>query len=94
MKNIPIKAAKDFAEMYDQAQVIIFTLDRKDNLVHTLSYGETLEDCAQAAEGANRLRKALDYPPREPSQMRRLQEENKRLREENRSLREEVSRSV
>lgn len=64
MKRLPIKAAKELAEKYNQDQVILVTWDKKDKCTHTVSYGKTKEDCKQAEKGINFVRLALRYPPR------------------------------
>lgn len=61
-KNIPIKAAKEIANLYDKDQVIIVTWDSKYGKTHVTTYGKTLEDCAQAAQGGNMVKKALGWP--------------------------------
>lgn len=62
MKRLPIKAAKDLAKKYGQSQVILITWDEKDHLTHTVSYGDTVKACEQAAKGANLVRRALGFP--------------------------------
>jgi hypothetical protein len=62
MKRLPIQAAKDISKKYKQAQVILVTWDEADKLVHTVSYGDTLDNCEKAAVGANVVRKALGFP--------------------------------
>ena len=62
MKRLPIEAGKLIANKYSQNQVIIVTWDKKDGLVHTVSFGKTKEDCKQAAQGANMVRAALGFP--------------------------------
>jgi hypothetical protein len=62
MKRLPIQAAKDLAEKYNQSQVILVTWDKDDGLIHTVSYGVSLRDCEQAALGANMVRMALGFP--------------------------------
>jgi hypothetical protein len=62
MKRLPIQAAKDVATKYGQDQVILVTWDAKEGLTHTVSYGKTQADCAQAAVGANILREMLKFP--------------------------------
>jgi len=75
MKRLPIQAAKDIAKKYDQAQVILVTLDKGSNLIHTVSYGVSLKDCEEAALGANMVRKALGFPEKDcqavPARVRR-----------------------
>jgi hypothetical protein len=62
MKRLPIKAAKDLAKAYDQAQVLLVTWDAKSNLMHSVSYGKTAKDCEQAVMGMNLIRKTLGFP--------------------------------
>lgn len=75
MKRLPIKAAKDIAEKYGQAQVILVTWDETDKLVHTVSYGRTVKECELAARGANLVRRALGFPEQlcheKPARVRR-----------------------
>jgi len=75
-KRIPISAAKDLADRLGLKQVILFAWDGE--LTHCVSYGRSVEDCAQAASGANRLKAHLGWPESlqaEPSRVRRLQAE-------------------
>lgn len=62
MKRLPIKAAKDVARTYDQAQVLLVTWDEKSKLMHSVSYGKTAKDCEQAVMGINLIRKTLGFP--------------------------------
>lgn len=59
-KRIPITAAKDVAEKFDCSQVIILAWDGE--LTHVVTYGKTLLDCEQAAEGGNRVKRFLGWP--------------------------------
>jgi hypothetical protein len=65
MKRLPIQAAKDLAKKYNQDQVVLVTLDKKDNLMHVVSYGKTVQDCDVAAQGANFVKQALGYPDKD-----------------------------
>ena len=58
-KKIPIKTAKQFAKDNKCTQVIIFAWDGK--LQHVVTYGDTVEDCDQAAQGADKLKKILGW---------------------------------
>ncbi len=62
MKRLPIQAAKDTANKYDQAQVVLITFDKNTGLTHIVSYGKSLEDCVSAAELANTLKKYFGFP--------------------------------
>lgn len=64
--NIPIKAAKTVAYEYDQDQVIMMCWRKKTGLTTVVTYGKTIEDCNQAAEGGNKLkREFLKWPEEE-----------------------------
>lgn len=62
MKRIPIKSAEDYAKANKQEQVIIVSWDANDHLMHVVSYGTTTAACAQAAAGANVIKRALGFP--------------------------------
>lgn len=59
-KHIPILAAKDIAKAHDCRQVIVVAWDGERT--HVVTYGVTDEECLQAAEGGNRVKKALNWP--------------------------------
>ena len=61
-KSIPIKTAKEIAEIFDKDQVIIVTWDQAHGRTHVTTYGKTLEECKMAAEGGNLVKKALGWP--------------------------------
>lgn len=61
-KDIPIKAAREIAKAYDKSQVIILTFDKVHGKTHVTTYGRTVEDCRQAAEGGNKLKKVMGWP--------------------------------
>ncbi len=56
---VPVKAAKEIAEKYDKAIVIINTWDTKHGLLHTTTYGVSQEQKHQAAKGGDISAKAL-----------------------------------
>ncbi len=91
MKRIPIKEAREFAKKYDKDQVIIFSFSRGDGKTWVTTYGNTLEDCDQAARGANIIKKRWEWPEElcneEPSRVKKLKNKNKELEEQVRSLR-------
>ena len=62
MKKLPIKAAKDFAHLWNQDQVIIMTWNKTTGITHVVTYGKTVEDCKQAALGGNLIKKAIGFP--------------------------------
>ena len=61
-KRIPITAGKEISEKYGMTQVIICAWDKELNRTHVVTYGKTKEDCIQAAEGGNFIKKALGWP--------------------------------
>lgn len=62
MKKIPIKAAKEVSQKYNQDQVILVTFDKTDGLTHVVTYGKTLKDCEEAAIGGNLIKKLIGFP--------------------------------
>lgn len=75
MRRIPISAAKKFVKEQDLRHVIICAWDGK--LSHVVTYGRSVEDCAQAAEGGNRIKRLLGWPEglqAEPARVKRLRE--------------------
>lgn len=61
-KRIPIAVAKRIADDYDMNQVIIVTWDDKAKVTHVVTYGKSVEECVQAAQGGNFVKKALGWP--------------------------------
>ena len=57
---LPIAAAQYVAKKYHLAQVILFGWDGK--MTHVVTYGKTLEDCEQAAAGANSIQDKWNWP--------------------------------
>lgn len=58
--RLPIKAAKDVAREYDCRQVILVAWDGERT--HVVTYGKTTEECDQAAQGGDLVKKALGWP--------------------------------
>lgn len=61
-KRIPIRVAKAIADEFGQAQVIVVTWDKTTGTTHVVTYGESTQDCEQAAAGGNRVKRALGWP--------------------------------
>lgn len=59
--SIPISEAKAIADRNHCKQVIIAAFD-EDGITHIITYGKTLTDCEQAAQGGNFIKKALGWP--------------------------------
>lgn len=60
-QRMPIKAAKDVADLYGQDQVILLSFDKETGLTHVVTYGRTIADCEQAAMGGNRIKEFLRF---------------------------------
>ncbi len=61
-KRIPIAAAKRIASDHGMDQVILLAWSRETGDTHVVTYGRTLQDCVQAADGGNRLKRELGWP--------------------------------
>lgn len=61
-KRIPIADATKIGEQYGYSQVIIVAWDSKTDTTSVTTWGKTLNDCSNAAEGGNFVKKALGWP--------------------------------
>lgn len=61
-RGVPVTAAKRIAKEFDKDQVIVVTWDAAHGKTHVTTYGKTVEECAQAAEGGNLVKRALGWP--------------------------------
>lgn len=61
-KSIPIKAAREIGESLGYTQVIITAFDKNTGRTHITTWGKSVEDCEQAADGGNFVKKALGWP--------------------------------
>ncbi len=61
-RHIPIRVAKTIADEFKQDQVIVVTWDKTAGRTHVVTYGKTVEECAQAADGGNLVKRALGWP--------------------------------
>jgi uncharacterized Rossmann fold enzyme len=59
-KRIPISAATKLAEELGLRQVILVAWDGEQT--HVVTYGKTTEDCDQAAQGGDVIKKAIHWP--------------------------------
>lgn len=59
-KRIPITAAKKVAENYNCSQIILLAWDGTQT--HVVTYGTTIKDCQQAADGGNKIKKFFGWP--------------------------------
>lgn len=60
--QIPIRAAKQIAVEFRKDQVIILAFSKQDGKTWVTTYGRTVEDCRQAAEGGNKLKRVMGWP--------------------------------
>lgn len=82
--KIPIEELKQLSNKYNLSHVIMFGLDM-DQTQYVVTYGRSVEQCAQAADFGNDLKDELGWPEEyqiQPSRVKKLQEENKRLKKE------------
>jgi hypothetical protein len=62
MKRIPIKAAKQISNDSGYPEVVIFAYDPTSGKQHVTTYGQTVEQCIEAAKAGNYLKKHLGWP--------------------------------
>lgn len=61
-KRIPINWAKKIAEDLGYTQVIIHAYDGETGIQHVTTFGKSMQDCKNAAEGGNVLKRMLKWP--------------------------------
>lgn len=61
-KRIPIVDAKSIGEKRGYNQVIIVAWDENTGITSVCTWGKSLKDCSQAAEGGNLIKKTLGWP--------------------------------
>lgn len=76
-KRIAIKSAKTFCNENKCKQVIIFAWDGERQ--HVLTYGNTPENCDQAAQGGDKLKKILGWTGVKKQYPSRLKEIKKKI---------------
>ncbi|HEY1753699.1 MAG TPA: hypothetical protein VGG29_20750 [Caulobacteraceae bacterium] len=79
-RRIPIAAARELAKQLGLRQVILLAWDGERT--HVVTYGKTVEDCDQAAQGGDKLKAALGWPESLnaiPSRVKALQAKVDRL---------------
>jgi hypothetical protein len=83
-KRIPIQAAKKLCAKLGCRQVIVVAWD--GDSTHVVTFGRSIEDCDQAAQGGNKVKTALGWPESlckdEPSRVKKLKDRIKHLEEE------------
>jgi len=61
-KRIPIKDAKEIGNKHGYSQVIVVAWDGETGTTSVCTWGKSLKDCEQAAQGGNFVKKALGWP--------------------------------
>lgn len=59
--EIPIRVASDIAKEFGLSQVVIWCVE-PDGRQHVVTYGDTLENKARAADAGNRVKHAAGWP--------------------------------
>lgn len=86
-KRIPISALKALAQAQGLRQAILLAWDGE--LTHVVTYGESVEDCDQAAQGGDKAKEYLgwaDTPIVYPSRVQALMDRIKVLEARNEEL--------
>jgi hypothetical protein len=70
--RLPIQDAKEIAHKRGLRQVILLAWDGAQS--HVVTYGKSIEDCDQAAQGGEKMKKLMGWPNWEaqPSRVKRL----------------------
>lgn len=58
-KPVPVEAARELADKYDKSIVLIWSWDPVHGLLHTTTYGKSLQEKHWAAQGGEIAAKAL-----------------------------------
>lgn len=94
-KKIAIKKAKEIAKELGYDQVLIFGWDKTENITSVATYGKSVEDCDQIAQGGNWFKeKVLKWPKSkccaEPNRYKKLKEKCKELEDKFKQLKEDI----
>jgi uncharacterized protein Yka (UPF0111/DUF47 family) len=95
MKRIPIKALKDLAKQYNLAHVILFAHEKDSDVHHIATYGQTVEQCSEAADFGNKLKEVMGWPESlqaQPNRVKKLEAKIKELENDCDDLAEDNSR--
>jgi len=80
-KHLPVSDVRELGKKHALKQAILLAWDGERS--HVVTWGITQEDCAQAAEGGNKLKAALGWPDDmcrdEPSALKKVRARNKEL---------------
>jgi hypothetical protein len=61
-KRIPIGIPKEIAKKFGYTQVIIHAYDGDTGMQCVATYGKTISDCDNAANGGNKIKELLGWP--------------------------------
>ncbi len=70
--RLPIQDAKELAHKRGLRQIILLAWDGERS--HVVTYGKSIEDCDQAAQGGEKMKKLMGWPNWEasPSRVKKL----------------------
>jgi hypothetical protein len=77
--RLPIQDAKELAHKRGLRQVVLLAWDGERT--HVVTYGKSIEDCDQAAQGGEKMKKLMGWPnwEAEPSRVKRLRALNSEM---------------
>ena len=61
-KRIPISDAKAIGKKLGYSQVVIVAFDKQTGTTSVCTWGDSVDDCIQAATGGNFVKKSLGWP--------------------------------
>ena len=62
MKQIPIKALREFANTYGLDQVVVIARNNETDTDYVATYGKTIKDCELAAISGNNQKRHMGWP--------------------------------
>ena len=63
MDKLPITAAKNLGKKYGLSRVLVIAVDEVGDRTHTVSWGDTKQNCGFAAMDIQKLRAVLEAQP-------------------------------
>lgn len=88
-KRIPISDLKALAKKHNLTHVVLYGYDSEASRLHLITYGKTIEQCGQAADAGNTLKKVLSLPEsfyQQPSRVKKLQNQIVKLKNQIHSM--------
>ncbi len=83
-KKIPISDIKALAKKHDLTHVVLYGYDENNNMQHIVTYGKSVEQCSQAADAGNMIKKVLSWPESlhnaQPSRVKKLEKQIESMR--------------